>query len=147
MSSLATKPKSLWKRLRLVLIVIMVAIQFVPVDRTNPPVEAPLVADPAVMELLKRACYDCHSHETVWPWYSYIAPVSFLVAHDVEEAREHLNFSTWTSRNSEWQEHHREECWEEVEEGEMPLWFYIPLHSEAALSDADLKTLREWAGE
>ncbi|MFT5284556.1 MAG: hypothetical protein ACI8TQ_000713 [Planctomycetota bacterium] len=145
MSSPESKPTSIWKRLRTALIVIMIAIQFIPVDRNNPPVEAPLVADAAVMEVLKRACYDCHSNETVWPWYSYVAPASFLVAHDVEEAREHMNFSDWESRDEEWQAHHREEVWEEVEEGEMPLWFYTPLHSEADLSEADMEILRKWA--
>ena len=145
MTSTSSQATSIWKRIRTVLIVLMVAIQFVPVDRSNPPIEAPLQTDAAVMELLKRACYDCHSNETVWPWYSYVAPISFLIANDVEEAREHLNFSAWASHDTEWQAHHREEAWEEVEEGEMPLWFYIPLHSAAELSEADLKTLREWA--
>lgn len=61
--------------------------------RDNPPGHASLQADPAVAALLRRACHDCHSGETRWPWYSYVAPASFLVAYDVHEAWEHLDFS------------------------------------------------------
>ena len=71
--------------------------QLVPVERTNPPVEAEIVAEPEVHALLRRACYDCHSHETVWPWYAWVAPVSWLVAHDVDHAREELDFSRFES--------------------------------------------------
>ena len=129
----------------LFLVVVLVAMQFKTIDRTNPPVEAELSASPEVMELLRRACYDCHSNDTVWPWYSYIAPASWLIEHDVEEAREHLNFSEWRSWEPGKQDHKREECWEEVEEGEMPLWFYTPLHWDASLSEGDLAVLKAWA--
>ncbi len=71
------------------------AIQLVPVNRSNPTVEADLEAPEAVTAVLRTACYDCHSNETHWPWYSYVAPVSWLVAHDVEEARSEFSFSHW----------------------------------------------------
>ena len=122
----------------LFLVVVFVGMQFKTIDRTNPPVEAELSASPEVMELLRRACYDCHSNESEWPWYSYVAPVSWLIEHDVEEAREHMNFSEWQTWEPGKQDHKREECWEEVEEGEMPLWFYTPLHWDARLSEGDL---------
>ena len=80
-----------------------------------------------------------------WPWYSRVAPVSFLVAHDVREGREHLNFSTWNRLSTTEQARAIHECWEEVEEGEMPLWFYTPLHPEARLSEEDLQLLEAWA--
>ncbi len=77
-----------------VLIIALVAIQLVPVDRTNPPVETEVPATVEVRSILRRACYDCHSNETVWPWYTRIAPISLLVARDVHEGREALNLST-----------------------------------------------------
>jgi hypothetical protein len=128
-----------------VLTVALVAIQFVPVDRINPAVETEVPANADVRAVLRRACYDCHSNETVWPWYSRIAPVSWLVARDVHEGREELNFSTWNRMTSKEQIEALHESWETVEEGEMPLWFYLPIHSEARLSAQDRSVLRAWS--
>jgi hypothetical protein len=128
------------------LFVAFLAIQLVPVDRTNPPVETEVAASVEVRSILRRACYDCHSHETVWPWYSRIAPVSWLVARDVHEGRRHVNFSTWNRLSEREQREAREESWEEVEAGRMPLWIYRPLHPSARLSEADRSALRAWAG-
>lgn len=135
----------LHKKILIGLVVLLVALQLVPVDRDNPPVTGVVDAPPAVVAILERACYDCHSNETTWPWYSRVAPLSFLVAHDVEEGREHLNFSEWDKLTAEKRAHAIEEIWEEVEEGEMPLWFYTPLHPEAKLSEEDRTTLRAWS--
>ena len=128
------------------LVVAFIAIQFFPITRANPRVESDVPTSPELKSILRRACYDCHSNETAWPWYSYVAPASWLIADDVEEGREHLNFSTWNQYSLEEQMELRDELWEEVEEGEMPLWFYIPLHSGAKLSSADKELLRNWAG-
>jgi hypothetical protein len=122
--------------------VVLAAIQLVPVSRTNPPVTAPVPAPPEVQALLKRACYDCHSHETVWPLQAYLAPVSWLVAHDVSEAREELNFSAWDRVD---QRRIAKKLPKEVGEGEMPPWFYVVAHPTARLSDAERKTLSDWA--
>jgi len=129
----------------LVLFVLLVLIQFYPVDRENPAASAPIEAPPAVMEILRTSCFDCHSNETIWPWYAYVSPASILVSHDVEEGREHINFSEWGTYDAERKEHTLEEIAEEVEEGEMPLWFYTPLHSGSDLTDEELKTLLSWA--
>jgi hypothetical protein len=126
-------------------LVLLLVIQFVPVTRENPPVEADLQAPESVKRILERACYDCHSNETRWPWYARLAPVSWVVAWDVSEAREEFNFSNWGSLNGEKRAEIREEIWEEVEEGEMPLWYYLPAHPEARLSEADRALLREWS--
>jgi len=123
------------------------AIQLVPVERDNPPVEQEVPASPGVREILRRACYDCHSHETSWPWYSYLAPVSWLIADDVHHAREHLNFSTWNDYDPDERIQLLEEAWEKVEDNEMPLWYYLPLHPGAELSASDRETLRAWVGE
>ncbi len=129
------------------LLIALIAIQFVPVDRSNPPTTLEISAPAEVLSILKRSCYDCHSHATKWPWYSYVAPVSWLVAHDVEEAREELNFSTWDQYDAKKQAHKIEEIWHEVEEGEMPLTGYLYVHSDATLSDKDKAILKAWAGK
>jgi hypothetical protein len=122
-----------------------VAIQLVPVERSNPPVAADLAAPPAVTAVLRASCYDCHSHETRWPWYSRVAPISWLVAHDVEDARERLNFSLWGRYEATRQQRLVEEIWEEVAKGEMPLPIYLLAHPDARLSPGDREALRSWA--
>jgi len=125
--------------------VVAAAIQLVPVDRSNPPVRAEVSAPDEVRAVLRRACYDCHSHETRWPWYAWVAPVSWLVAHDVEEGRHHLNFSAWDLYDEDERVDNADKVWEEVEEGHMPPWFYLPLHAEAKLGEAERAVLRGWA--
>ena len=116
-----------------------------PVDRSNPPVTGDVGAPAAVNGVLRRSCYDCHSNETTWPWYSYIAPFSWLVAGDVEEGREHLNFSEWDSYPAGQRDHKLEELRDEVQSGAMPLEKYTYLHRSAKLSDADKAALLGWA--
>jgi cbb3-type cytochrome oxidase cytochrome c subunit len=127
------------------LMIVLVAIQFVPVDRTNPPIETEVPATAEVRSILRRACYACHSNETVWPWYSRIAPVSWLVTHDVHEGREKMNLSTWNQYTAKQQVRTLKECRDAVAESEMPPWQYLPLHSEARLSAADRAALRAWS--
>ncbi len=128
-----------------VIVMVFVGIQLIPVQKTNPPIEEDITLPPDVKPILKRACYDCHSHETVWPWYSHVAPASWLLAWDVAEGREELNFSTWNRYSPKKRDKMIKEIWEEVEEGEMPPWFYLPLHPEARLSESDRVVLKEWA--
>ena len=128
----------------IVVIILLIAIQFVPVNKTNPPVTGEIKAPENVMQILRTSCYDCHSNEVKWPWYSNIAPASWLVAYDVNEAREHMNFSEWQSYSAEDKADDIEEIWEEVQEGEMPLWYYLILHSEAELSENDKVILKDW---
>ena len=125
--------------------VVIVAIQLVPVDRSNPPVVADFDGPAEVRTVLRTSCYDCHSHETEWPWYSRIAPVSWLVVHDVDEGRDHLNFSQWGTYESKRRAKLAEEMWEEVEDGEMPLLAYRLAHPAARLTDEARQTLRRWA--
>lgn len=101
----------------------------------NPPVTQQVAwSSPEAEQLWKQACADCHSNETVYPWYSYIAPVGWLVAHDVHEGRDELNIST--DRRVEW-----DEMIEKIEEGEMPLPIYVIMHPEANLTAAQQETL------
>ena len=137
-----------WKVVRWILLgilLILVAIQFVPIDRLNPPVEGEVPAPANVRVILRRACYDCHSNETTWPWYSQVAPFSWLVARDVRKGREELNFSTWNRITTQPQVKNLKESWKEVAEGEMPPWFYLGIHRDATLSDEDHTALRNWA--
>lgn len=122
----------------------LVLAQLVPVPRTNPPVELEVPASADVRQILRRACYDCHSNETVWPAYARVAPVSWLVANDVARGRRHLNFSTWNRVTPAKQSELLGEVWKEVSEGEMPMGIYLPLHPEARLTDADKATLKAW---
>ncbi len=125
-------------------VVALAAIQLVPVDRVNPPIESEISVPAEVRVVLRKACYDCHSNETIWPWYSKIAPISWLVASDVHEGREELNFSTWARYDNARQIKKLKESWEEIEEGEMPPWIYIIMHKEAAMSPAERELLHKW---
>ena len=127
------------------LVVVLFTIQLVPVHRTNPPVVADFDGPAAVEDVLRTSCYDCHSHESQWPWYSHVAPASWLVIHDVDEAREHLNFSMWGTYDARRQEKLAEEMWDEVEGGDMPLPMYRLAHPNARLTEAGKATLRQWS--
>lgn len=127
-------------------VLLLLVIQLIPVSAVDdPPVEEEIAAPGDIMGILRRSCFDCHSNETVWPWYSRVMPAKWLVRRDVEEGREHLNFSTWNRYDAEERAEKLEEVAEEVEEEEMPLWFYTPLHRDARLTAEDRQRLVEWA--
>jgi hypothetical protein len=94
-----------------------------------------------VAALVRRACHDCHSNNTVWPWYSRIAPVSWLIADDVKGGRAHLNFSEWSYYGPEMSMLKLKQACTEVKAGDMPLWQYKLLHSQARLSQTDIEKL------
>ena len=125
-------------------IVILVALQFKTVDRSNPPVQSDIGTSAEIKEILRRACYDCHSNETNWPWYSYVAPASWFVAGHVDHGRGHLNYSEWPTFDLEEQEHLFEEMWEMLSEGEMPLKSYTLIHRDARLTYEERAALLEW---
>jgi hypothetical protein len=124
--------------------IVLVAIQLKPVSRSNPPIQSEIGTSNEIRDLLRRACYDCHSNETRWPWYSYVAPVSWLVVGHVDDARGHLNFSEWPAFDVEEQAHLFEEMWEEVSQGQMPLRSYTLMHRDARLSDEAREALLQW---
>ena len=133
------------RNLVLAAVAVFALIQLVPVPRANPPVTGDIPAPNDVKAALRRACYDCHSNETTWPWYSRVAPISWLVARHVHEGREHLNFSTWDQVSSREKIERWKHTWEEVNEGEMAPWYYIPAHREAQLTDTEKRRIRIWA--
>ncbi|HSW54745.1 MAG TPA: heme-binding domain-containing protein [Ignavibacteriaceae bacterium] len=132
------------KKIIYAIIFILIVIQFIPVDRDNPPVTEEITAPPIVLSILKTSCYDCHSNETNWPWYSYIAPVSFLVAGDVKDGRKNLNFSEWDKYSTDKQIKLFEEMIEEVEKEDMPLPIYTYTHPNAKLDDHKIKLIKDW---
>lgn len=126
-------------RILVVLVLVVVGIQFVPYGRshTNPPVTGePEWDSPRTRELAKIVCFDCHSNETEWPWYASVAPLSWLVQKDVDEGREHLNFSEWDREQK-----HADDAAEEYEEGHMPPAMYLANHCDARLSPEDRQAL------
>jgi hypothetical protein len=131
--------------LKKIIVVVIVAvggfllIQLVPFGRnhTNPPVvQEPQWDSPATRALAVRACFDCHSNETVWPWYTNIAPVSWFVANHVYEGRDRLNFSDWVSGDVELRELQRA-----ITGGQMPPSSYTLIHTGARLTDAERQQL------
>ena len=127
------------KTLILVAVGLFLAIQLVPVWlwQTNPPVVAqPAWDSPQTRAMVKRVCFDCHSNETVWPFYARIAPSSWLVTRDVVQARNAMNFSEWDTKSLE-----VDEISQVINEGEMPPGQYLLLHPEARLSEAEKQQL------
>lgn len=123
-----------------VLAVAAIAIQFIPYgkDHTNPPViSEPIWDSPRTKELFTNACGNCHSNQTTYPWYSNIAPLSWLIEYDVKEGRELLNVSVWGVQKK----NEGTEAAKEVREGEMPPLYYLPTHPEAKLTDAQKQEL------
>ena len=124
-----------------------VVIQFFPPERTNPPSDQAasfeaVVKPPAqVAAIVARACQDCHSNRSVWPWYSRVAPASWLVADDVHEARRKFNFSAWARLSPERAQEVLGDMCFEVKTGGMPLWQYRLLHPAAKLSAEDVKAV------
>ncbi len=116
-----------------------ILIQFIPYgrDHTNPPVGTePQWDSPQTRELAVRACFDCHSNQTTWPWYSNVAPISWLIQHDVQEGRARLNFSEWNNPQREVDNAARQ-----VQRGQMPQFYYVFLHPTANLTADEKQAL------
>jgi len=129
----------------LVVAIAFVAIQLVPAHRTNCLGTGDPDAPRDVQWVLRRACYDCHSTETRWPIWAYVAPMSWRVVADVERARERLNFSDWTAYARDRRVALRAMSGPLTATHRMPLWYYVTLHPDARLSDADVTLLQAWS--
>jgi hypothetical protein len=133
-----------------VIVVILVLIQFIRIDKTNPEAKASLdyfsVTNPPeeIKDILRNACYDCHSNETAFPWYANVAPVSWMIKHHVNEGREDLNFSEWSNYPANKAEDINKECYEEISDHDMPLKSYTLMHPKAKLSPEQLNQLQQW---
>ncbi|WP_457595486.1 heme-binding domain-containing protein [Hydrogenimonas sp.] len=125
----------------------LLLIQLIPYERSNPESDPgmEIEAPPEVMAIFKRSCYDCHSNETKWPWYSAIAPVKWFVARDVKVGRQWLNFSEWKNYDEKRQAKLKEMIFVAVGLA-MPLGTYVKAHPEAALTREDRERIRAWTG-
>lgn len=143
--------KALIKKIGIALLIIIAAIQFIRPEKniSAQPSEQhiskaqPVPAD--VEAILKKACYDCHSNNTVYPWYNNIQPVAWWLNDHVQDGKKHLNFDAYTSYNLRRQFHKMEEVEEQVKEGEMPMTSYTLIHSDAKLTEAEKNTLINWS--
>jgi hypothetical protein len=118
--------------------------QLIAVPRTNPPSEGELAAPPSIAGIIRRACYDCHSNETRWPWYGRVAPVSWIVAHHVTAGRRQLNFSEWGVYLPRTRRHKLAWMARAVREEQMPPGSYRLIHPAARLSESDRAALVHW---
>jgi hypothetical protein len=126
------------------ILVVLVAAQLAPARRSNPPEHGALTAPPEVEATLKRACYDCHSNQTRWPWYSRISPVSWLMVRDVELGRKQINFSEWGSYYPATRRRKLQWMGRALRHENMPPWYYRALHPGVALTDRDRANLEQW---
>jgi hypothetical protein len=128
-------------------VVLLAAMQVVRPARVNPPIdrqqslEAVLSTDSPALRVIDRSCRDCHSNDTTWPWYSNVAPVSWLIVRDVVKGREELNFSKWGSYRPEQRRKLLKKSCEEVRDGEMPLAVYALVHHTTRLTPADVEAV------
>ena len=134
----------------IVIVVFLVVAQFIRPSHVNPPIDPAktLVANapvpPNVEAIFERSCYDCHSNKTVYPWYNKVAPVSWLLASDVNDGRRALNFSEWASYPQKRKLRRLKGICDEIKQDDMPLWFYRPLHPQSKLSGADKTAICTW---
>jgi hypothetical protein len=134
----------------LILLGVLIILQFFQISKTNPPVVAEQdfinIHKPSdeISKLLKSACYDCHSHETKYPWYTYFVPLSYWIKNHIVEGRKELNFSVWANYSIKKADHKLEECVEYVSEKKMPLKTYTFTHGDARLSEQQIKLLTDY---
>jgi hypothetical protein len=139
------------KKILLSLFVILVVIQFIqPAKNQSAELSASDISKVTkvpedVQKILKTACYDCHSNNTVYPWYNNIQPVAWWLNHHVEEGKEHLNFSEFGTYAAKKANHKLHEVAETIEKGEMPLSSYTIIHKDAILSDEQKQLVIDWA--
>ncbi|MCA1589404.1 MAG: heme-binding domain-containing protein [Acidobacteria bacterium] len=138
--------RSIIKIATITLAVAFVGIQFIPPDFSDPSTnaESSIAAPTDVANVFRRSCFDCHSNETVYPWYSQIAPASWLLADHIRVGRSELNFNEWNAYSADRRSRKLDEICEQVRAGEMPLASYLWLHHSADLSDGDADLLCEW---
>lgn len=135
------------KKILIIILVAFVIIQFFPIDKTNPPIDKGMDfisiknIQPEIANTIRTSCYDCHSNETQYPWYSSIAPASWWLKNHINEGRSHLNFSIFATYEPKRQIHKMEECVEMLEKHEMPLESYYLGHQNAKLTDVQRQDL------
>lgn len=144
-----SKGKVIWA----IIILVIIIIQIIPSDRpevittNNDDLLMNVLVPDSVSRILKSACYDCHSNETKYPWYAYVAPVSWLTNRDTRLGRTNLNFSEWESQSKMDKATLLGEIADEIEGSNMPMPIYVLMHPEAELSFHDRELLVKWTDE
>jgi len=135
------------KRLAIIFISFFAFLQIIRFEKTNPQTDPSLEikADRQVMSILKASCYDCHSNNTVWPWYSNIAPASWIVISDVNNARKWLNFSEWEQYDEARKTKLKKLIYREIITA-MPMHLYLAAHEDAKMSEQQKRIIQEWTG-
>lgn len=135
------------KRALLIFFIVFVVMQFIRPQKENFAVqkELEIKANEEVMNMLKTSCFDCHSNETVWPWYSQIAPFSWVISTHVTQGRKALNFSTWENYTLE-QKEEKIKALYRTAYASMPLPSYLYIHENANLTKEQRKIIRDWTG-
>ena len=134
-------------------LIVIAVIQFIPIDRTNKPVnkKADFVriynTPQNIQKILRKGCYDCHSNETVYPDYAYVAPISWSLKHHVNEGREHLNLSVWGDLNRDLKKSMLEKSVHSIKDYTMPMPGYISKHPDANLTKAERTLLENYFGD
>lgn len=142
--------KITFKKILLFLGAVLVIAQFFRIDKKNPPLQAEheitaaMKVPAEIATILKTSCYDCHSNEVNYPWYTNVAPLSWWIKHHINEGREELNFSEWGTYKSRRKDKKLKECAEMIEAGEMPLSSYTLIHTETKLNSAQKAQLIAW---
>lgn len=132
------------KIVMVILLLSFLGIQFIDVSNTNPPVIGEIQVSPEIRTVLKKSCYDCHSNETNWPWFSKVAPVSWYVIDKVDSARSYLNFSEWNKYNSRQRNKKLDDILKKVTADEMPLSYYTFLNPNATLDFNKKAIIKKW---
>jgi Haem-binding domain len=146
----ARKPLSLVAKCLVLAFVLLVAIQFVPVDNRNPPVQSAntiysIEAVPQnVRAIFESSCTNCHSNQTRWPWYSHVAPFSWIVVHDVHRGRNLMNFSEWGMYSPKKRDQKLEDICDQLMNGDMPDGKYLLIHRKARLSEEQKEAVCQW---
>jgi len=148
------RTKTFAKWIGLGLLLNLLIIQFIQPARTAPAIApghdlrtSPQAPGPQAAAVLRAACYDCHSSETKWPWYGYVAPVSWWLADHIKDARERLNFSDWPANNPRLLKKKLHQIRDEVDDGSMPLPSYTWMHPAARLTAAEKNHITDWADQ
>lgn len=138
------------KNILIIIVLLFLLMQSFRIDKRVLPVNpatdfiSVTAADTGIADILKTACYDCHSNQPEYPWYTNIAPVSWWIKHHINEGSHHLNFSEWSAYSEKRKNHKLEECVEMIEENKMPMSSYTMMHPEAKLTDTQKLHLVEF---
>lgn len=128
-------------------VVVLAAIQLIPITRDNPPIKTVMPAPANIQAVLKHDCYSCHSNTTKWPWYSHVAPISWLIASDVHGARHHLNFTDWDALSTRRKRDRLDGIKEELQDDDMPPLQYRLMHPSSVPTAAQKQQIYQWSDD